>query len=37
MPFLVKTLLDNEKPAQALRYMGVALLLVGFHFDLLAS
>jgi hypothetical protein len=29
--------LDAPRPAQALRYFGLVLLVVGFHFDLLAS
>jgi hypothetical protein len=37
LPDIVIRTLDNERPAQIVRYIGVALLLVGFHFDLLAS
>jgi hypothetical protein len=33
----VVRVLDNERPAQILGYLGIALLLAGFHFDLLAS
>lgn len=35
-PLLIR-LLDTDKPAQVLRYVGAVMLLVGFHFDLLAS
>lgn len=34
---VVAKILDSPRPAQALRYVGVALLLVGFHFSLLSS
>ena len=33
---LVSRILDRSKPGQLLRYAGVLLLLLGFHFDLLA-
>jgi hypothetical protein len=34
---VISRILDVSKPGQLLRYIGVALLLLGFHFDLLAS
>ena len=34
---LLVRVLDHEVPAMTLRYVAVVLLVVGFHFDLLAS
>ena len=34
--WIVRTL-DNDRPAQAIRYVALAMLGVGFHFDLLVS
>jgi hypothetical protein len=37
LPTLISRLLDTHRPALILRYLGLVLLFVGFHFDLLAS
>jgi hypothetical protein len=37
MNWLIDKVLNRERPAQVLRYIGLFLLFVGFHFDLLAS
>lgn len=36
-PNLLARILDTKRPAQILRYISVGMLLIGFHFDLLAS
>jgi hypothetical protein len=36
-PGVLAAIFETDKPAQALRYAGLGLLFVGFHFDLLAS
>ena len=37
LTILLARLLDVDRPAQAIRYVAIALLAAGFHFDLLAS
>ena len=36
-PKWIVRILVNERPAQAFRHLGLIVLFVGFHFDLLAS